>query len=300
MSEAAAAEVDQAALDKTKKELGAVIRAPKLSDRLLKKPPFRFLHDIVTNCIKSTGFASKLYSDEEMDSAKVTEKEAKVFFLQKVISSVNYTLKLSPPLAAKPIKIVSGLEPRHTNDFLQKLATATKVPTEKSDKAIQKVLARLADKAEQALKQDRKSSQQGEPQQATSSEPAPAPETSKPDEKQPAQQQPAEGEKQPSDAEAKKAEAEAALKRADAEAKAEAEKKADEEKQAAAAEKATPTPIERREEKTKTKEQKETITAAPVGVMVEGDKKEGLCFLIYGEMNYCSLLNIKQELTREP
>eukprot|EP01060_Flectonema_neradi_P037845 TRINITY_DN7751_c0_g1_i1.p1 TRINITY_DN7751_c0_g1~~TRINITY_DN7751_c0_g1_i1.p1 ORF type:complete len:491 (+),score=157.86 TRINITY_DN7751_c0_g1_i1:60-1475(+) len=276
MSESA--EVDQAILDKTKKELGAVIRSPKLSDRLLKKPPFRFLHDIVTGCIKATGFASKLYSDEEMDSAKVTEKEAKVFFLQKIISSVNYTLKLSPPLAAKPIKIVSGLEPAHTNDFLQKLATATKVPIEKSDKAIQKVLARMADKAEQALKQERKASQQNE-QQATSSEPAPA-EPAAADEKKAATQQPPSqqppADDKPSDAEAKKAEAEAALKRADAEAKAEAEKKAEEEKQAAAAEKVTPTPIERREEKSKAKEKKEVAAApTPVGVMVEGGKKEG-------------------------
>eukprot|EP00756_Hemistasia_phaeocysticola_P026773 Hpha_TRINITY_DN16083_c2_g2::TRINITY_DN16083_c2_g2_i1::g.117775::m.117775/K19680/TRAF3IP1, IFT54; TRAF3-interacting protein 1 len=143
-------EVDQAVLDKTRKELSAIIKAPKLSDRLLKKPPFRFLHDIVTNVIKSTGFATMLYTDDELDSAKVTEKEAKIFFLQKIISSVNYTLKLDPPLQAKPVKIVSGLESDHTNVFLQELVRATKVPKEKSDKAVSKVVSKMQEKAKAA------------------------------------------------------------------------------------------------------------------------------------------------------
>ncbi|KAJ9458618.1 hypothetical protein DIPPA_26826 [Diplonema papillatum] len=153
---AAEAEVPQEVIEKTKKELGAVIKHPKLSDKLLKKPPFRFLHDIVTSVIKTSGFAAKLYTDDERNSAKVTEKEAKVFFLQKIISSVNYTLKLQPPLAAKPIKIVSGLEAEATNEFLQKLAAATKVPIEKSDRAVSKVLDRLKDKARQVKEADQK------------------------------------------------------------------------------------------------------------------------------------------------
>eukprot|EP01059_Diplonema_ambulator_P017229 TRINITY_DN2920_c0_g1_i1.p1 TRINITY_DN2920_c0_g1~~TRINITY_DN2920_c0_g1_i1.p1 ORF type:complete len:477 (+),score=208.22 TRINITY_DN2920_c0_g1_i1:942-2372(+) len=277
-------EVDQATLDKTKKELGAVIKAPRLSDKLLKKPPFRFLHDIVTNTIKTTGFASKLYSDDEMDSAKVQEKEAKVFFLQKIISSVNYTLKLQPPLAAKPIKIVSGLEPQHTNEFLIKLAAASKVPIEKSDKAIAKVLARFADKAEQALK-----SRDGERKDSLDAERPvePAPEKDKEKEKEKAKEKEKEKEKEKAKEEAAKEQAKEKAEPKPEEPKKEAEEVKAEPQQETApppaepekpVAQAAPTPIERREEKPKNKEQKQKEASVPQGVIAEGatDKGKGL------------------------
>ena len=41
--------MDDRTVRRTQETLGKVIKKPPLTDKLLKKPPFRFLHDIMTS-----------------------------------------------------------------------------------------------------------------------------------------------------------------------------------------------------------------------------------------------------------
>lgn len=104
----------------TRELFGPLISKPKLSDKLLNKPPFRFLHDIVTNVMKATDFAQGLYLEEELDSSNIKEKAAKIEFLTKIITCVSFCI--GQEIDIRPAKIVAGLEPENTNLFLQHLA----------------------------------------------------------------------------------------------------------------------------------------------------------------------------------
>lgn len=109
--------MDPAVIRRTQESLGKVIRKPPLTDKLLGKPPFRYLHDILTEVIRTTGFFKGLYTESELKSDNVKDKDAKISFLQKAIDVV--TLVSGEPLAVKPARIVAGHEPDKTNEFLQ-------------------------------------------------------------------------------------------------------------------------------------------------------------------------------------
>ena len=121
----------------TQAMLGAIITRPKLSDKLLGKPPFRFLFDIVMEVVKVTGFAEGLYSPEEMDPNNNTEKNQKLSFLEKIVKLVG--VQLNTMVAAKPTRIIGGYDPQDTNNFLQLLAVAARLAPDSRD-AVRSVL----------------------------------------------------------------------------------------------------------------------------------------------------------------
>ena len=102
--------------------LGAIISKPKLTEKLLSKPPFRFLHDIISEVTRTTGFSRGLYTEEELDSANVQEKSQKMMYLEKMIKLIG--VHLNTVVEARPAKIVAGLEAQNTNVLLQLLAVA--------------------------------------------------------------------------------------------------------------------------------------------------------------------------------
>lgn len=84
-----------------------------MTQKLLEKPPFRYLHDIFTATMAATGFADGLYNEQELDSKSITERDAKINFLAKMIAVVE--LMTGEKMDVKPAKIVAGLEPDKTN-----------------------------------------------------------------------------------------------------------------------------------------------------------------------------------------
>ncbi|VDM09957.1 unnamed protein product [Wuchereria bancrofti] len=105
--------------DRTKELFAGLIERPPLSDQLLQRPPFRFLHDIVKVTIKNTGFLMDNFTNEEMDASNITDKTAKANFLKTLIKALNDDGSLNNVKAAK---IMAGKEPEMTNLMLQKLA----------------------------------------------------------------------------------------------------------------------------------------------------------------------------------
>ncbi|XP_057601839.1 TRAF3-interacting protein 1 isoform X4 [Hippopotamus amphibius kiboko] len=131
--------MNAAVVKRTQEALGKVIRRPPLTEKLLNKPPFRYLHDIITEVIRMTGFMKGLYTDAEMKSDNVKDKDAKISFLQKAIDVV--VMVSGEPLLAKPARIVAGHEPERTNELLQRIGKCC-LNKLSSDDAVKRVLAR--------------------------------------------------------------------------------------------------------------------------------------------------------------
>lgn len=147
--------------------LGALISRPKLTEKLLSKPPFRFLHDIVMEVIRSTGFARGLYNELESDSANVADKDQKMRFLEKIIKVVG--VQLNTLVEAKPSRIVAGLDAQNTNNFLQLLAVAAKHMPD-STNAVRTILEEFGE-----IAPSQQPVESGPPQRAETKEQVPAP-----------------------------------------------------------------------------------------------------------------------------
>ncbi|XP_076667305.1 intraflagellar transport 54 [Andrena cerasifolii] len=109
-------------IKKTQDLLGKYFKKPPLTEKLLKKPPFRFLHDIVTAVIKETGFLDGLFTAEELNSENIKNKEEKLVYLTKLIDVVKLTT--GAHLSVRASKIISGQEATKTNELLQAIGKA--------------------------------------------------------------------------------------------------------------------------------------------------------------------------------
>lgn len=90
---------------------------PKMSEKLLLKPPFKYIFDIIMETSKRTGFAKDLFSSAELAPEFYTNKENKILFLKKAQDLVQTMLQREIP--CKPTRVVAGHEPENTNLLLQ-------------------------------------------------------------------------------------------------------------------------------------------------------------------------------------
>lgn len=88
-----------------------------MSQKLLSKPPFRYLHDIFSATMAVTGYGQGLFNGPELDGKAIAEKEDKVNWLVKLISLTE--LVVGEEIDVKPTKVVAGHEPEKTNFLLQ-------------------------------------------------------------------------------------------------------------------------------------------------------------------------------------
>ncbi|KRX97953.1 TRAF3-interacting protein 1 [Trichinella pseudospiralis] len=118
---------------RTIRMLAPLVEKPQLTEKLLMRPPFSYLRCIITAVVRSTGFLSDLFTDDELESAGPVSKEFKIQFLNKLISAVEKSV--GRKIQAKPSKIVAGLESDRTNELLQAFAeAATKYPSRRVDR----------------------------------------------------------------------------------------------------------------------------------------------------------------------
>ena len=79
----------EALMGQTTALMGDLIDKPKMSTKLLSKPPFRFLHDTISAIVTTTGFGEGLFSPAEIDSASTGDRDAKVAYLNKIFHLVG-------------------------------------------------------------------------------------------------------------------------------------------------------------------------------------------------------------------
>ncbi len=93
-------------IKETKTSLHGLFNRPRLTDKLLSKPPFRFLHDLVSAITSATGFAEGLYNEAELDTTTITDKTSKIVYLEKLILLVG--ICSGKAINVHPSKILAG------------------------------------------------------------------------------------------------------------------------------------------------------------------------------------------------
>ena len=77
-----------------------------MSEKLLNKPPFRFLHDMYTATMGKTGFGQGLFEGDELNSKSFEDKDSKLAFLVKLITLTE--MVVGEKIDIKPSLVLAG------------------------------------------------------------------------------------------------------------------------------------------------------------------------------------------------
>ena len=79
----------------TSEMFGGLIDKPRMTEKLLLKPPFKYIFDIIMETIKKTGCGNGtfidylgLFTGPEMNADFYSDRDKKIAYLQKVIKLV--------------------------------------------------------------------------------------------------------------------------------------------------------------------------------------------------------------------
>ena len=87
-----------------------------MTEKLLGKPPFRYLHDIFTATLKATNFGAGLFVGEELNSKSFEDKDSKLGFLVKLITLTEMVVQ--EKMDIKPSMVLAGQQADKTNLWL--------------------------------------------------------------------------------------------------------------------------------------------------------------------------------------
>lgn len=94
-----------------------------MTEKLLSKPPFRYLHDIFTATLSKTGFGEGLFLGDELNSKSYEDKDSKLKFLAKLVTLTEMILGEKQDI--KPSMVLAGQQADKTNLWLQNLFRAS-------------------------------------------------------------------------------------------------------------------------------------------------------------------------------
>jgi len=70
-------------VEKSQELLAVVVKNTPLTQKLLSRPPFRYLHDLISEIITETGFAMGLFSDFERNANNI-KVDREIDFIKKI------------------------------------------------------------------------------------------------------------------------------------------------------------------------------------------------------------------------
>jgi len=81
-----------------------LIEKPKMTEKFLKKPPPRYVFDMIVNTMKATGFPKGLFSDEEINVKHFeSDKNNRLDFFQKTIDITKIVIGSAIDIKSKNI-----------------------------------------------------------------------------------------------------------------------------------------------------------------------------------------------------